>query len=75
MSEAPSTSAPPSTGNPVVDQALAEVADLTDVELGEHHDRLSAVQDVLTGVLESSRHAVQTPIPGVLRPKNPEHHG
>lgn len=67
--------AAPSTGNTIVDRALSEVADLSEVGLGEHHDRLSAVQDVLTGVLESSRNAVQTPIPGVLRPNHQEQHG
>lgn len=60
--------APPHTGNPVVDQALAEVSVLSEVPLAEHQDRLASVQDVLTGVLEDSRGAVQTPIPGVLRP-------
>lgn len=70
-----STIAPPSTGNAVVDRALAEVADLSEVDLAEHHERLSGAQDVLTGVLESSRNAVQTPIPSVLRPRTQEQHG
>lgn len=58
----------PVTGNRLVDQALTEVAALDELPLAEHHDRLSAAQDVLAGVLDSSRQAVQTPIPGVLRP-------
>ena len=68
--------APPVTGNAVIDQALREVHDLSDVPVGQHHDRLSAAHDVLSGVLDSSRGAVQTPIPGVLRPQNQgDHHG
>ena len=50
---------------------MAELAGLADAPLEAHHDRLSAAQDVLASVLEDSRGAVQTPIPGVLRP----HHG
>ncbi|GAA1396214.1 hypothetical protein [Luteococcus peritonei] len=63
---------PPQTGNRLVDQAMAELASLAEAPLEEHHDRLAAAQDVLTSVLEDSRGAVQTPIPGVLRPG---HHG
>ena len=70
-----STIAPPGTGNAVVDRALAEVADLSEVDLAEHHERLSGAQDVLTGVVESSRIAVQKPIPSVLRPRTQELHG
>ena len=62
---------PPVTHNRVVDQAMSELAGLADAPLEAHHDRLSAAQDVLASVLEDSRGAVQTPIPGVLRP----HHG
>lgn len=57
----------PVTGNAVIDAALVELGTLADIPLADHHDRLAAVQDVLTGVLESSREAVQTPIPGVPR--------
>lgn len=60
---------PPQTGNAVIDQALAELVGLQETDVAQHHDRLSAAQDVLTGVLETSRNAVQTPIPGVLRPR------
>lgn len=55
------------TGNAVIDAALVELGTLADIPLADHHDRLAAVQDVLAGVLESSREAVQTPIPGVTR--------
>lgn len=74
MSE-PQATLPPVTGNATVDQALAEVVDLSEMELAEHHARLSAVQDVLTGVLESSRHVVPTSIPDALRPRTQEQHG
>ncbi|MEL4357380.1 MULTISPECIES: hypothetical protein [unclassified Luteococcus] len=60
---------PPRTGNAVIDQALAELVGLQESDVAGHHDRLAAAQDVLTGVLETSRNAVQTPIPGVLRPR------
>lgn len=58
---------PPVTGNAVIDSALEEFGRLADVPPAEHHDRLSALQDVLASVLDSSREAVQTPIPGVRR--------
>ena len=32
--------APPVTGNAVIDQALREVHDLSDVPVGQHHDLL-----------------------------------
>lgn len=56
---------PPVTGNRVIDQAAAEVTGLVDLHVEEHHDRLAAVQEVLVSVLDSSREAAQTPIPGV----------
>ncbi|HSN43342.1 MAG TPA: hypothetical protein VLR88_04720 [Propionibacteriaceae bacterium] len=63
----PELSRPPHTGNALIDSALEEFGTLADLPPAEHHDRLSAVQDVLASVLESSREAVQTPIPGVRR--------
>lgn len=66
---APSTPAPPTTGMAAVDAALAEVADLSQVPLDEHHDRLQAAQEVLARVLETSRDQLQAPIPGLPGPR------
>lgn len=59
---------PPVTGNRVVDAALADLTGLEQASVGEQLERLSAAHEVLVQVLETSRDAVQTPIPGV-RPR------
>ncbi|WP_203566688.1 hypothetical protein [Aestuariimicrobium ganziense] len=64
-SDSEQTSPPPTTGNRLVDAALAEFGDLSQHPPTEHHDRLSQVADVLSSVLENSRDGVQTPIPGL----------
>lgn len=48
---------------------MAELGGLDELPLAEQLDKLSAVQDVLAGVLDRSRDGdgVQTPIPGVRR--------
>ena len=65
----PPLTEPPQTGNQVIDAALGELADLAGQPVGLHHDRLQAVQEVLSQVLATSRDAVQPPIPGVPRPR------
>ena len=66
---APRLDDPPHTGNPAIDGALGELADLADQPVERHHDRLQAVQEVLSQVLTTSRDAVQAPIPGVPGPR------
>lgn len=67
---------PPRTGQPTIDAALESLADLPTRPLAEHHERLAAVQDVLGGVLDSSRSGSPSPIPEGLRPKGAAaHHG
>ena len=61
--------APPDTGNPVIDEALRGLADLTDVPVGQHHDRLQRVQDILQEVLESSRDGGRAGAPGIPGPR------
>lgn len=61
--------APPETGNPVVDDAMARVADLSGVPVDEHHDRLQAAHEVLSDVLAKARDHVQGTIPGVPGPR------
>lgn len=55
---------PPVTGNAMIDAALRQVADLADVPVEQHHDRLQRVQDLLNEVLESSRNGGQPGVPG-----------
>ena len=43
---------PPSTGDPEIDRALGELADLPSRPLTEHHDQLAAVHEVLHRVLD-----------------------
>ena len=43
---------PPSTGDPEIDRALNELADLPSRPLDEHHDRLAAVHEVLHRALD-----------------------
>lgn len=45
----------PSAAQTEVDAALAEVADLSDVPLAEHHTRLERAHEVLHGVLNRAR--------------------
>ena len=66
---APRLEEPPPTGNQVIDAALRDLADLAEHPVEEHHDRLQAVQEVLSQVLATSRDAVQAPIPGVPGPR------
>ena len=42
----------PSTGDAEIDRALSELTDLPSTPLGEHHDRLAAVHEVLHRALE-----------------------
>jgi hypothetical protein len=44
--------APPATGDPEIDRALSELADLPERPLGEHHDRLAAAHEVLHRALD-----------------------
>ncbi|HET9129274.1 MAG TPA: hypothetical protein VFN73_14410 [Propionibacteriaceae bacterium] len=69
LPEPPPLAEPPQTGNQVIDSALRELADLSEQPVGLHHDRLQAVQEVLSQVLATSRDAVQSPIPGVPGPR------
>jgi hypothetical protein len=45
-------SIPPQTGNPAVDDALLELADLPSAPLEEHHDRLANVHAALQEALD-----------------------
>jgi hypothetical protein len=45
--------APPTTGNPEIDEALGGLADLDSVPVAEHHDRLAEVQARLQTALET----------------------
>lgn len=56
---------PPITGNRLIDAALADLATGHDQPVAEQLERLTAAHEVLVQVLETSRDAVQTPIPGV----------
>lgn len=64
------TTAPPSTGNPDVDAALAALSELAERPLAEHHEALAGAHEVLVRQLEAGREA-HNPIPTALRP----HHG
>jgi len=44
--------APPATGDPEIDRALGELADLPSLPLAERHDRLAAVHEVLHRALD-----------------------
>lgn len=65
---APTLDSPPVTGNRLIDAALADLAGAAPRPAAEELIRLGAAHDVLVQVLETSRDAVQTPIPGV-RPR------
>jgi hypothetical protein len=45
--------APPVTGDAAVDEALAGLAELDEVPLTEHHDRLARAHEVLRMALEA----------------------
>lgn len=64
----PELDQPPHTGNRLIDAALGDLAGLESAPVAEQLVRLGAAHEVLAMVLETSRDAVQTPIPGV-RPK------
>lgn len=42
----------PTTGDPVVDDALVELDDLDSVPLADHHDRLVRAHEALQGSLD-----------------------
>ena len=44
----------PTTGDPEIDRALGELADLPSQPLAEHHDRLASVHEVLHRALDRS---------------------
>jgi len=50
---------PPETGSPVIDAALAAVAEAAEAELPEQAERLSEAQAVLQDVLRDSRDMAQ----------------
>jgi hypothetical protein len=53
MSEpTPDDAVPPTTGDPEIDRALGELADLSSRPLGEHHDRLASAHEVLHRALD-----------------------
>jgi hypothetical protein len=52
MTEPVNSSAPPQTGDPEIDHALAELTDLPATPLNEHHDRLASVHEVLHRALD-----------------------
>lgn len=58
------TDNPPLTGHGTIDQALADLGDLSRFSAAEQLERLTVAQEVLSRVLETSRESVQTPIPG-----------
>jgi hypothetical protein len=47
-----SSTTPPETGNPAVDDALGGIADLASAPLAEHHDRLAKAQEMLQEALD-----------------------
>ena len=49
MSEQPPE--PPVTGVPDIDRAMAQLSDLDDVPVAEHHERLARAQAVLQAAL------------------------
>ncbi len=53
---APDPRAPdvPTTGDPVIDEALQGLRDLPSIPLSEHHDRLAQVHETLQTALERS---------------------
>ncbi len=66
QADAPDTlDGPPSTGNRLIDAALADLVGNEQLPVGEQLNRLAAAHEVLVQVLDTSRGAVQTPIPGV----------
>ncbi len=62
---APTLDEPPVTGNRLIDAALGDLAGAPEQPVAERLERLTAAHEVLVQVLETSRDAVQTPIPGV----------
>ena len=50
---------PPETGNPVIDAALAQVANAADADLEEQARQLNQAQTVLQEVLRTSRQSTK----------------
>ncbi|MDO5287904.1 MAG: hypothetical protein Q4G45_13945 [Actinomycetia bacterium] len=50
----------PTTGDPTIDQACAQVADLSEVPLGEHLDRLAQAHEQIAERLRGSAQRSQT---------------
>ncbi len=46
--------APPTTGDPSIDQACAQVADLSEVPLGEHVERLAQAHEQIAEQLRGA---------------------
>ena len=67
-SSTPALDDPPVTGNRLIDAALSDLSTTSALPVAEQLERLTAAHEVLVQVLETSRDAVQTPIPGV-RPR------
>jgi hypothetical protein len=44
----------PTTGDPVIDEALQGLRDLPSIPLSEHHDRLAQAHEALQAALERS---------------------
>lgn len=66
QADAPDTlDGPRTTGNRLIDAALADLAGNEQLPVSEQLNRLAAAHEVLVQVLDTSRGAVQTPIPGV----------
>lgn len=61
----PALNDPPTTGNRVIDAALAELIGTEHASVAEQLAALAGAHEVLVQVLETSRDAVQTAIPGV----------
>jgi len=50
---------PPQTGNLMIDEALAKVANMDDLDLSQQLELLTEVESVLQQVLRTSRQAAQ----------------
>lgn len=56
---------PPATGQPLIDAALAELAGIQQRPVSEQLEALTAAQEVLAQVLQSSRDPSQSHIPEI----------
>ena len=63
--DGPLQDTPPNTGHRIIDEALKNLPGVEMLSVSEQLERLATAHEVVSQVLETSRSAGQTPIPGV----------